>query len=61
MDSVMYDFILFAVQKYHIVMIFNKVLQMNVQCRAVSRIYLEKLLEGSRSLFFGRWNHTPNV
>jgi hypothetical protein len=57
----MYDFILLAVHKYHVVMIFNKVLQRNVQCRTVGRRYLEKLLKGSRSLFFGMWNRKPSV
>jgi len=47
-----HDFILFAVQKYHIVMTFNKVIQRNVQCRTVGRRYFAKLLEGSRALFF---------
>lgn len=61
MGGVMHDFLLFAVQKYHIVMTFNKVLQRNVQCRTVGRRYFEKLLEGSRSLFFGMWNHIPSV
>ena len=61
MDSVMYDFILFVVRKYHIVMTFNNVLQRNVQSWTVRRRYLEKLLEGSRSLFLGMWNHTTSV
>jgi hypothetical protein len=61
MDSVVYDIILFAVQNYHIVMTFNKVLQRNVECRTVGRRYLEKLLEVSRSLFLGMWNDTSTV